>query len=88
MRAYEKASALRVLLNASDNFRSYRSQIAALGDVVGPTRAKDLDALTLKLSSVLTEAFLEVAKAAEDPEPRTPEQEAADARAEAAKGEP
>lgn len=86
MRTTEKRAALRTILVAQDGYDNLRRQLAALGDIVGVERSRDLDALSLKIGEVLGEAFEEVAMATEEKETRTFEQLQADAKAALVKG--
>lgn len=86
MRAAEKRAALLTVFNAQANIDNLRTQLRSMGAAIGESRAKDIDALCLKLGAVLDEGFLELAQAPVDPETRTPEQQAADLKAAAVKG--
>lgn len=81
MRAVEKRAALQTLLSSQNLAETLRTQLQSVSGAVGVGHAADVDALLLKLGSVLDEALQEVALAPVEAEKRTAEQLAADAKA-------
>lgn len=80
MRRADKRRQLQTLLRECEVLGGSRTRLRALGSVMGEGRAADVDALLLKLDSVLNDAIQEVAIADETEETRTAEQQAADAK--------
>lgn len=86
MKRAVRETALRLLTQHRSSVDSVRRSLRVqLRDVLTEGGAKDLDALLLAADKLFLSEQREVALADEEDEPRTPDQEAADARAAAVK---
>ena len=81
MKAAEKRVFLQTILGSQALAETLRAQLQSVSGAVGAGPAADLDALLLKVSSILDESLQTVACEAVDVEKRTAEQLAADAKA-------